>query len=203
MTSKLILLEEVQMKLLEDKIREVGRVLPGDVLKVDTFLNHQVDPKLMAEMGKEFAKLFANDNITRIVTVESSGIAPAVMAGLYMDVPVVFARKHKSLTLTDDVYTSEVFSYTKQTSNQISIDKRFIKENDKLLIIDDFLANGQAVQGLLDIAKQANVDVNGIGIVIEKTYQKGHDLIAETGIHLESLAEIKSLEDGKVTFVND
>ena len=203
MTSKLIQLEEVQMKLLEDKIREVGRVLPGDVLKVDTFLNHQVDPKLMAEMGKEFAKLFANDNITRIVTVESSGIAPAVMAGLYMDVPVVFARKHKSLTLTDDVYTSEVFSYTKQTSNQISIDKRFIKENDKLLIIDDFLANGQAVQGLLDIAKQANVDVNGIGIVIEKTYQKGHDLIAETGIHLESLAEIKSLEDGKVTFVND
>ncbi|GAA6113640.1 xanthine phosphoribosyltransferase [Apilactobacillus apinorum] len=191
------------MKLLEDKIREVGRVLPGDVLKVDTFLNHQVDPKLMAEMGKEFAKLFANDDITRIVTVESSGIAPAVMAGLYMDVPVVFARKHKSLTLTDDVYTSEVFSYTKQTSNQISIDKRFIKENDKLLIIDDFLANGQAVQGLLDIAKQANVDVNGIGIVIEKTYQKGHDLIAETGIHLESLAEIKSLEDGKVTFVND
>lgn len=203
MTSKLIQLEEVQMKLLEDKIREVGRVLPGDVLKVDTFLNHQVDPKLMAEMGKEFAKLFANDNITRIVTVESSGIAPAVMAGLYMDVPVVFARKHKSLTLTDDVYTSEVFSYTKQTSNKISIDKRFIKENDKLLIIDDFLANGQAVQGLLDIAKQANVDVNGIGIVIEKTYQKGHDLIAETGIHLESLAEIKSLEDGKVTFVND
>lgn len=191
------------MKLLEDKIREVGRVLPGDVLKVDTFLNHQVDPKLMAEMGKEFAKLFANDNITRIVTVESSGIAPAVMTGLYMDVPVVFARKHKSLTLTDDVYTSEVFSYTKQTSNQISIDKRFIKENDKLLIIDDFLANGQAVQGLLDIAKQANVDVNGIGIVIEKTYQKGHDLIAETGIHLESLAEIKSLEDGKVTFVNE
>lgn len=203
MTSKLIQLEEVQMKLLEDKIREVGRVLPGDVLKVDTFLNHQVDPKLMAEMGKEFAKLFANDNITRIVTVESSGIAPAVMAGLYMDVPVVFARKHKSLTLTDDVYTSEVFSYTKQTSNKISIDKRFIKENDNLLIIDDFLANGQAVQGLLDIAKQANVDVNGIGIVIEKTYQKGHDLIAETGIHLESLAEIKSLEDGKVTFVND
>ncbi|GAA6112637.1 xanthine phosphoribosyltransferase [Apilactobacillus apinorum] len=191
------------MKLLEDKIREVGRVLPGDVLKVDTFLNHQVDPKLMAEMGKEFAKLFANDNITRIVTVESSGIAPAVMAGLYMDVPVVFARKHKSLTLTDDVYTSEVFSYTKQTSNKISIDKRFIKENDNLLIIDDFLANGQAVQGLLDIAKQANVDVNGIGIVIEKTYQKGHDLIAESGIHLESLAEIKSLEDGKVTFVND
>lgn len=203
MTSKLIQLEEVQMKLLEDKIREVGRVLPGDVLKVDTFLNHQVDPKLMAEMGKEFAKLFANDNITRIVTVESSGIAPAVMAGLYMDVPVVFARKHKSLTLTDDVYTSEVFSYTKQTSNKISIDKRFIKENDNLLIIDDFLANGQAVQGLLDIAKQANVDVNGIGIVIEKTYQKGHDLIAESGIHLESLAEIKSLEDGKVTFVND
>lgn len=203
MINKQPLQEEHQMKLLEDKIKEVGRVLPGDVLKVDAFLNHQVDPKLMAEMGKEFARLFKDDKITRIVTVESSGIAPAVMTGLYMDVPVVFARKHKSLTLTDDVYTSEVYSYTKQTSNQISIDKRFIQPNDCLLIIDDFLANGQAVQGLLDVAKQANVSVNGIGIVIEKAYQKGHDLIEKTGIHLESLAKIESLDNDKVTFVED
>ena len=207
MINKLPLQEEHQMKLLEDKIKEVGRVLPGDVLKVDAFLNHQVDPKLMAEMGKEFARLFArlfkDDDITRIVTVESSGIASAVMAGFYMNVPVVFARKHKSLTLTDDVYTSEVYSYTKQTSNQISIDKRFIQPNDRLLIIDDFLANGQAVQGLLDVAKQANVSVNGIGIVIEKSYQKGHELIEKTGIHLESLAKIESLDNDKVTFVED
>lgn len=191
------------MKLIEDKIREVGRVLPGDILKVDAFLNHQVDANSMSEIGKEFARLFKDEGITRIVTVESSGIAPAVMAGLYMNVPVVFARKHKSLTLTDNVYTSDVYSYTKQTSNKISIDKRFIKPNDKLLVIDDFLANGQAVQGLMNIAEQANVEIKGVGIVIEKSYQKGHDMIKKSGIHLESLARIASLSDGKVSFVEE
>jgi xanthine phosphoribosyltransferase len=188
------------MKLLEDRIRDVGKVLPGDVLKVDAFLNHQIDPQLMSEMGKEFAKLFKGDGITKILTVETSGIAPAVFAGFYLQVPVVFAKKHKSLTLTEDVYSSEVYSYTKQTSNNIIIDKRFIQPNDKILIIDDFLANGQAVKGLLEISQQASVSVNGIGIVIEKAYQKGHALIEKTGIHFESLAKVTSLSDGKVTF---
>ncbi|WP_172187377.1 xanthine phosphoribosyltransferase [Lentilactobacillus kribbianus] len=189
------------MKLLEDRIREDGKVLAGNVLKVDNFLNHQVDPVLMDEMGKEFARLFKDAGVTKVVTVESSGIAPALMAALHLDVPMIFARKHKSLTLTDNLYTATVYSYTKQVNNDISIDKRFLNSDDKILIIDDFLANGQAVQGLLEIAKVADVDVAGIGIVIEKSFQKGREMIEETGIRVESLARIAAFEDGEVKFV--
>ncbi|AMV61169.1 Xanthine phosphoribosyltransferase [Pediococcus damnosus] len=189
------------MKLLEDRIRKEGIVLPHNVLKVDSFLNHQVDPELMFEVGKEFAKQFADKPVTKILTVESSGIAPAVMTGLAMHVPVVFARKHKSLTLTDDLYTADVFSYTKQTTNKISIAKRFIKPDDSVLIIDDFLANGQAVEGLLTIIDDANIKVQGIGIVIEKTFQKGRALITKRKIPLVALAQIASLENGQVQFV--
>ncbi|CAH1856099.1 xanthine phosphoribosyltransferase [Convivina praedatoris] len=188
------------MKLLEERIKNEGRILGTDVLKVDRFLNHQIDPMLMQAIGDEFADLFANQGITKILTVESSGIAPAVMTGLALQVPVVFARKNKSLTLPDDVYTAEVYSFTKQTTNQIMIDRKFINADDKVLIIDDFLANGQAVLGLLEIADAAKIDVVGVGIVIEKTFQKGHQLLAERGIHLESLAKIKAFEDGEVVF---
>ncbi|QEA30964.1 xanthine phosphoribosyltransferase [Secundilactobacillus malefermentans] len=191
------------MKLLEDMIRKNGTVLPGEVLKVDNFLNHQVDPKLMYELGGEFKRLFKDEGITRILTVESSGIAPAVMTGLQMDVPVVFARKHKSLTLIDNLYTATVYSYTKQVSNKISVDKRFILPNDRVLIIDDFLANGQAVQGLLEIASAAKVEVAGVGVVIEKSFQKGRKMLEETGIHVEALARIASLANNEVTFVQD
>lgn len=190
------------MKLLEDRIKRDGTVLPGEVLKVDNFLNHQIDPQLMYEMGAEFKRLFADAGVTRILTVESSGIAPALMAGLQMDVPVVFARKHRSLTLTDNLYTAKVYSYTKQVTNEISIDKRFINSDDKLLIIDDFLANGQAVEGMLEIAKSANVEVAGVGVVIEKRFQKGHQLVLDAGIHLEALASIASLADNQVTFAD-
>lgn len=190
------------MKLLQDKIKKDGTVLPGNVLKVDNFLNHQVDSELMNEIGKEFARLFKDEGVTKVVTVESSGIAPALTAAINLGVPMIFARKHKSLTLTDNLYTATVYSYTKQVSNNISVDKRFLSEDDKVLIIDDFLANGQAVQGLLEIAKVANVDVAGIGIVIEKSFQKGRSMIEETGVRLESLARIKSLDDGEVTFVD-
>ncbi|WP_268912649.1 xanthine phosphoribosyltransferase [Lentilactobacillus sp. SPB1-3] len=191
------------MKLLEDKIREDGTVLPGNVLKVDNFLNHQVDTKLMDEMGKEFARLFKDEGVTKVVTVESSGIAPALMAALHLGVPMIFARKHKSLTLTDNLYTASVYSYTKRVSNDISVDKRFLNPNDKILIIDDFLANGQAVSGLLEIAKVANVEVAGIGIVIEKSFQKGRSMIEEAGVRLESLARIASLDNETVEFVKD
>lgn len=191
------------MKLLEDMIRENGTVLPGEVLKVDNFLNHQIDPNLMYELGGEFKRLFADAGVTRILTVESSGIAPAVMAGLQMDVPVVFARKHKSLTLVDNLYTATVYSYTKQVSNDISIDRRFIKPDDKVLIIDDFLANGQAVQGLMEIAAAAKVEVAGVGVVIEKSFQKGRQMLEDAGIHVEALARIASLENSQVTFVQD
>lgn len=189
------------MDLLKEKIKKNGTVLPGNVLKVDNFLNHQVDAKLMDQIGEEFARLFKDEKITKVVTVESSGIAPALTTAIHLGVPLIFARKHKSVTLTDDLYTAKVYSYTKKVSNNISIDKRFLNADDHILIIDDFLANGQAVQGLLEIAKLADVSVSGIGIVIEKSFQKGHAMIEKTGIRLESLARIASLKDQSVTFV--
>ncbi|KRK36492.1 xanthine phosphoribosyltransferase [Levilactobacillus parabrevis] len=191
------------MKLLEDRIRQDGTVLPGNVLKVDNFLNHQVDPQLMDQLGAEFARRFADAGITKILTVESSGIAPAVMTGLHLNVPVIFARKHKSLTLTDHLYTAKVYSYTKQVNNDISIDRRFLSPEDRVLIIDDFLANGQAVQGLLDIAKTAQIEVAGVGVVIEKRFQKGHKMVTDAGIQLEALASIAAFEDNTVTFAED
>ncbi|ARQ92309.1 xanthine phosphoribosyltransferase [Levilactobacillus brevis] len=191
------------MKILEDRIRQDGTVLTGNVLKVDNFLNHQVDPQLMNELGQEFARRFQDAHITKILTVESSGIAPAVMAGLHLSVPVIFARKHKSLTLTDNLYTAKVYSYTKQVTNEISIDRRFLAADDRVLIIDDFLANGQAVQGLLDIAKTAQITVAGVGVVIEKRFQKGHQMVTDAGIQLEALASIASFEAGQVIFAQD
>jgi xanthine phosphoribosyltransferase len=165
------------MQQLEDKIRTEGQVLGDDVLKVDNFLNHQIDPELMYAMGKEFYRLFQSKKITKILTVESSGIAPAVMAGLIFKVPVVFARKHKSLTLKDNLYTATVYSFTKKVSNEISISKKFLDEDDHVLIIDDFLANGQAVEGLMEIITAANATLEGVGIVIEKTFQKGPPIV--------------------------
>lgn len=191
------------MKLLEDRIRQDGTVLPGNVLKVDNFLNHQVDPQLMDQLGAEFARRFADAGITKILTVESSGIAPAVLTGLHLNVPVIFARKHKSLTLTDHLYTAKVFSYTKQVNNDISIDRRFLDATDRVLIIDDFLANGQAVQGLLDIARTAQIEVAGVGVVIEKRFQKGHKLVTDAGIQLEALASITAFENNTVKFATD
>lgn len=189
------------MKELKEKIEQYGTVLPGNVLKVDAFLNHQVDPELMLHIGQEFAKRFANEGITKVWTVESSGIAPAVFTGLAMKVPVIFARKHKSLTLNNDMYTADVYSYTKKTTNRISISKKYVDSSDKILMIDDFLANGQAVEGMLEIADQAGVDVAGAGIVIEKSFQPGANELKGRGIRVESLARIKSLDNGKVEFM--
>ena len=191
------------MRELEEKIREYGTVLPGNVLKVDAFLNHQVDPQLMLHVGQEFAKLFADEGVTKIWTVESSGIAPAVMTGLAMNVPVIFARKHKSLTLNHNMYVADVYSYTKKTTNRISISKKYVSPDDKVLMIDDFLANGQAVEGMLEIADQAGVDVAGAGIVIEKSFQPGAKELRDRGIRLESLARIKSLKDNQIEFMPD
>lgn len=191
------------MRELEEKIREYGTVLPGNVLKVDAFLNHQVDPQLMLHVGQKFAKLFADEGVTKIWTVESSGIAPAVMTGLAMNVPVIFARKHKSLTLNQNMYVADVYSYTKKTTNRISISKKYVSPDDKVLMIDDFLANGQAVEGMLEIADQAGVDVAGAGIVIEKSFQPGAKELRDRGIRLESLARIKSLKDNQIEFMPD
>lgn len=191
------------MQELNDKIREFGTVLPGNVLKVDAFLNHQVDPELMLHVGQEFAKRFADEGVTKIWTVESSGIAPAVMTGLAMKVPVIFARKHKSLTLNNNMYVADVYSYTKKTTNRISISKKYVTPDDKILMIDDFLANGQAVEGMLEIADQAGVKVAGAGIVIEKSFQPGGKELRDRGIRVESLARIKSLADNQIEFEED
>ncbi|QFK71756.1 xanthine phosphoribosyltransferase [Pradoshia sp. D12] len=191
------------MKLLKAKIMEEGQVLSSEVLKVDTFLNHQLDPELMVAIGKEFAKRFKDAGITKILTIESSGIAPSVMAGLELQVPVIFARKKKSLTLQDDLYTSTVYSFTKKEENTICIGQKFLNEEDVVLIIDDFLAKGQAAFGLVDIVNQANAKIAGLGIVIEKSFQDGGEILRDKGYRVESLARIQSLEKNKVIFLEE
>lgn len=188
------------MDMLIEKIKSEGIVLSHSVLKVDSFLNHQIDPKLMHEVGRHFADRFSNSGITKILTIESSGIAPAVMAGLHLNVPVVFARKRKSLTLVNDLITSTVYSFTKEETSEISVSKKYLSEKDNVLIIDDFLANGQAALGLADIAEKAGSSIAGIGIVIEKGFQKGGQQLREKGFRVESLAIIDSLENGMISF---
>lgn len=191
------------MHALEQKILAEGIVLSEAVLKVDSFLNHQIDPVMMQQIGQEFARLFKDAGTTKIITIEASGIAPAVMAGLELGVPVIFARKYQSLTLKDDLYRSKVFSFTKQTESTIAISNKHISASDKVLVIDDFLANGQAALGLADLIHQANAEVVGIGIVIEKSFQPGRELLLEKGYRVESLARVKSLANGTVEFVRD
>ncbi|MBT2680175.1 xanthine phosphoribosyltransferase [Bacillus sp. ISL-35] len=190
------------MEQLIEKIKNDGSVLSSSILKVDSFLNHQIDPQLMNEIGSEFAKRFAGSGVTKIVTIESSGIAPAVMAGLHLNVPVVFARKRKSLTLVNDLITASVYSFTKEESSEISVSSKFLSESDKVLIIDDFLANGQAALGLAEIVNKAKASIAGFGIVIEKGFQDGGRLLREEGYRVESLAIIHSLENGIVEFEN-
>ncbi len=189
------------MKALQQKILTHGIVLSEQVLKVDAFLNHQIDPRLMQQIGHEFATRFANENISKIITIEASGIAPAVMAGLELGVPVIFARKYQSLTLKDDLYKSKVFSFTKQTESTIAISNKHLTSKDHVLVIDDFLANGHAAQALVDLINQAGATIAGIGIVIEKSFQDGRDLLINQGYRVESLARIQSLNNGNIQFV--
>lgn len=188
------------MKLLKDRIIAEGQIISDTAIRVDSFLNHQIDVELMNEVGKEFSRLFADSGVTKIVTVEASGIAVAIMAGLYLKVPVVFAKKAKPLTMAD-AYNAEVFSFTKQKSYNISVSKRFISSADRVLIIDDFLAEGHASEGLISIVnEQAGAEVVGIGIVIEKGFQKGGKRLRESGYRVESLVVVESLSSGAVSF---
>lgn len=189
------------MKELEDKIREEGRALSEDVLKVDAFLNHQVDPVLMQAIGREFANRFRDESIDRIVTLESSGIAPAMMTALELGIPFVFARKRKSLTLQDDLVEADVYSFTKQETNRISLSRRFVQPGERILVIDDFLANGEAALGLTQLVERAEATVVGIGIVIEKSFQPGRSKLMEAGYRVESLARIEKLDLDQITFV--
>ena len=191
------------MKLLEDRIRSDGEVLPGNVLKINSFLNHQVDPELMKKVGEEFSHLFKDSGITKVLTCEASGIAPGVMTAYELHVPLVFARKKKPATLNDAVYWADVYSYTKKVTNQICVEQKFLHKDDHLLIIDDFLANGEAVKGMINIANQAGAEVAGVGIVVAKTFQGGSKWIKNHGYHLEALAEIDSLANNQVHFVGE
>ena len=191
------------MDLLKNKILSEGIALSDNVLKVDKFLNHQIDPELMVEIGKEFHARFKDVKITKVLTLESSGIAPAVMTALNFNVPAVFARKRKSLTFTNDLLSAQVFSYTKQETNMISVSNQFIQPGDNILIIDDFLANGEAAGALISIVEQADAHVAGLGIVIEKSFQSGASILKNKNYRVESLARIKSLTDGTITFAGD
>ena len=191
------------MKILEERILKDGAVRPGNVLKVDCFLNHQMDISLFQEMGKEWKRLFADCNINKILTIEASGIGIASIVSTYFDnVPVVFAKKSESLNVDGEVYRTKVESFTKKRVYDVFVSKKYLGPDDHILIIDDFLANGAALNGLIDLVASAGATVEGIGIAIEKGFQPGGDLIRSKGIHLESLAIVDKLdaETGEIAF---
>ena len=188
------------MKTLKDRILKDGKCYPGGILKVDNFINHQMDPILMKSIGVEFVRRFASTSINKIITVEASGIAPAIMVGYLLELPVVFAKKKKPSTMENMLVTS-VYSFTKQTESTVAISPRHLQSSDRVLVIDDFLANGKASQALISIIKQAGATVAGLGIVIEKSFQGGRAELDAQGYRVESLARVKSLAGGKVTFI--
>lgn len=190
------------MNFLEEKIVKEGIVKEGNVLKVDVFLNHQMDIELFNEMGKEWKRRFEGKNINKILTIEASGIGIACIAAQHFDVPVVFAKKSKSINLEGDIYTAEVESFTHKNKNQVIVAKKFLNENDRVLLIDDFLANGCALQGLIQIVQSAGATVEGIGIAIEKGFQSGGRIIRNLGYQLESLAIVDAMDwkTGEITF---
>lgn len=190
------------MKRLHDMINQEGIVLSDQVLKVDAFLNHQVDPTLMWEIAYEFMERFQDAGITRILTIEAGGIAPAMMTALRLGVPMVYARKTKSVTLNEGTISAEVFSFTKQQTNTITVAEKYLQPGERVLIIDDFLANGEAAFALARLVEQAGAEVAGFGIVIEKSFQPGRQKLIEAGFRVESLARVESLKDGKATFVD-
>lgn len=189
------------MKLLEERILADGDVLGEDILKVDSFLTHQVDYELMQEIGQVFAEAYRHAGITKVVTIEASGIAPALYTAQALQVPLIFAKKAKNITMTEGILTAEVYSFTKRMTSTVSIASKFLSTDDTVLIVDDFLANGQAAKGLLEIIGQAGASVAGIGIVIEKSFQTGRQLLEETGVPVTSLARIQDFRDGQVVFM--
>ncbi len=188
------------MKALEEKIVREGKVLPGDVLKVGSFLNQQIDTVFLKEMAKETARLFSGVPITKVLTVEASGIAFATAVALELNVPMVFAKKHPSANVTGEQYQAPVYSFTHKTTYTIAVSKEYITKEDKVLITDDFLANGNALKGLIDVVKQAGAEVSGCCTEIEKGFQGGGDELRSRGIRVESLAIVEKMEGGKIVF---
>ena len=190
------------MNFLEERIMKDGVVKPGNVLKVDSFLNHQMDIALMEEIGREFKRRFDGENINKVLTIEASGIGIAAFVAREFGVPLVFAKKSKSINIDGEMYVAEVESFTHKNKNQVVVSKKFLSADDHVLIIDDFLANGCALQGLIQIANSAGASVEGLGIVIEKGFQTGGQIIRNLGYHLESLAIVDAMdaETGSITF---
>ena len=191
------------MNFLEERIARDGIVKPGNVLKVDSFLNHQMDISLMNEIGKEFHRRFADKHITKVLTIEASGIAIAYPVANEFGVPMVFAKKSKSINIEGEMYVAEVESFTHKNKNQVIVSKKFLGPDDHVLIIDDFLANGCAVRGLIDLIEDAGATLEGVGICIEKAFQEGGPYLRGQGIDLKSLAVIESMSDTEVVFQKD
>lgn len=188
------------MKILQDRIVADGEVIGNNILKVDSFLNHQIEPEFIMALGSEFGRRFEGQGVSKILTVEASGIAVAMAAGLSLGVPVVFAKKKGAITQQGDVFFAEVFSYTRKESVEITVARRFLSAEDTILIIDDFLAHGEALHGLIDLVKQAGARLAGAGIVIEKKFQGGGDRVRAEGIRVESLAAIRSMSEQGIVF---
>ncbi|QQT10488.1 xanthine phosphoribosyltransferase [Staphylococcus pasteuri] len=191
------------MESLGRKVKEDGVVIDEKILKVDGFLNHQIDAKLMHEVGQTFYNQFKNEGITKILTIEASGIAPAIMAALHFDVPCLFAKKAKPSTLKDGFYQTDIHSFTKNKTSTVIVSEEFLGEDDTVLIIDDFLANGDASLGLNEIVKQANAKTAGVGIVVEKSFQNGRQRLEDEGLNVSSLCKVTSLKGNKVTLLGE
>lgn len=191
------------MESLGQKVKEDGVVIDEKILKVDGFLNHQIDAKLMNDVGKTFYESFKDAGITKILTIEASGIAPAIMASFHFDVPCLFAKKAKPSTLKDGFYSTYIHSFTKNKTSTVIVSEEFLGPDDKVLIIDDFLANGDASLGLNDIVKQANATTVGVGIVVEKSFQNGRQRLEDAGLYVSSLCKVASLKGNKVTLLGE
>ncbi|KXB47560.1 xanthine phosphoribosyltransferase [Bacteroidales bacterium KA00344] len=190
------------MKALKQRILKDGKSLPGGILKVDSFINHQMDPYLMRQIAVEFIRRFASCNITKIITIEASGIAPAVMVGLLLDVPVVFAKKKKPSTM-DNMLCTAVFSFTKQRNYNVVVSKEYLTADDRVIFIDDFLANGNAAKGIVDLCRQAGAQLDGMGFIIEKSFQHGREELEKMNIRVESLAVVESLDNCRIKLKED
>ncbi|WP_336789306.1 xanthine phosphoribosyltransferase [Paenibacillus sp. MMO-177] len=188
------------MKLLEDRIREEGLILSDTVLKVDSFLNHQVDTELALEIGKELAARFADKTITKVLTIEASGIQFAMAAGIALKVPFVYAKKKKAVTQSEQMYSASVHSFTKQETYQVTVSKNYLGPGDKVLIVDDFLATGAALVGLVQIVRESGAELAGVGCVIEKGFQEGRGLLEQMNVSVESLATISRMAPGEIEF---
>ncbi len=188
------------MKLLQERILTDGRILGNNILKVDQFLNHQLDVELLSEIGKEFYEMFKDQNITKILTAEVSGIAIATMAGFHFKVPVLFAKKTESLNLDRETYEGNVYSYTKRKQFKIRVSKKYLHKEDRVLILDDFLANGEAIKGLEEIVTASGATLVASGVVIEKCFQEGGRKLRESGMDVRALASIQSIENGEIVF---